>query len=264
METILEVNGVTKDFSPAFSLSGLLSSGLRRPSATRALDGLSLTLTKGSTLGILGPNGAGKTTLLKIISTLILPDKGSVKVNGQILGENDERIKASVGLATSGERSFYWRLSGRQNLDFFAAMYSLGKKQAAERIKELLELFGVTYQDKRFDSYSTGMQQKFALMRALIHDPEILLLDEPTKSLDYASSLELRNFIKDVLVKKHGKTVIFTTHHMDEAIDFGGIFMILHEGKLFAYGTLEELRAETNLPTASLGEIFVRLTGGAK
>lgn len=262
MDPILEVNGVTKDFVPPFSLTGLISSGLRRPQATRALDDLSFSLDKGSTLGILGPNGAGKTTLLKILSTLILPDKGSVKINGLALGRHDEQIKGYIGLSASSERSFYWRLTGRQNLEFFAAMYGLDKIRASLRIDELFGLFGITYEDRRFDSYSTGMQQKFALMRALIHDPQILLLDEPTKSLDYTSSIELRNFIKDVLLKKCGKTVIFTTHHMDEAIDFSGLFMILNKGKLFAYGSLDELRAKASLPSGSLGEIFIRLTGG--
>lgn len=261
MDPILEIKNVTKDFIPPFSFSEILKFGPKRANVTRAINDLSFTLHKGSVLGILGPNGAGKTTLLKIISTLILPDKGSVKVNGFYLNTDDERIKASIGLAASSERSFYWRLTGRQNMEFYAAMYGLDKAKTASRIEELLKLFGITYQDKRFDSYSTGMQQKFALMRALIHDPPILLLDEPTKSLDYTSSLELRNFIKEALVKKLGKTVIFTTHHMDEALDFGGIFMILNEGRLFAFGTMEELRARAALQRGSLGEIFIRLTG---
>lgn len=262
MEPILEVKNITKDFFPAFSFTELLKLNFKRAEATRAIDGLSFTLNKGSSLAILGPNGAGKTTLLKIISTLILPDKGSVNVNGYYLEKQDEKIKASVGFAGSAERSFYWRLTGRQNLEFFAAMYGFDKAAAASRICDLFKLFGVAYQDKRFDSYSTGMQQKFALMRALIHDPPMLLLDEPTKSLDYASSLELRSFIREVLVKKQRKTVIFATHQMDEALGFANILMILNYGRLFAYGTLEELRRKAGMPNGSLGEIFMRLTGG--
>ena len=262
MEPILEVKDVTKDFFPAFSLTELLKFNFKSARATRAIDSLSFTLDKGSSLGILGPNGAGKTTLLKILSTLILPDKGSVKVNGYYLEKQDEKIKASIGFAGSSERSFYWRLTGKQNLEFFAAMYGFDRAGCASRIHDLFKLFGVTYQDKRFDSYSAGMQQKFALMRALIHDPPILLLDEPTKSLDYASSLELRSFIKEVLVKKQRKTVVFTTHQMDEALGFADILMILNYGRLFAYGTLEELRRKAGMPNGSLGDIFIRLTGG--
>ena len=261
MEPIMEVNDVTKDFFPAFSFTELLKFNFKRASTTRAIDRVSFTLDKGSSLAILGPNGAGKTTLLKILSTLILPDKGSVKINGSYLDARDEKIKASIGFAGVAERSFYWRLTGRQNLEFFSAMYGLDKARAGSRICELFKLFGVTYQDKRFDSYSTGMQQKFALMRALIHDPPILLLDEPTKSLDYASSLELRSFIKEVLVKEQRKTVVFTTHQMDEALGFADILMILNYGRLFAYGTLEELRRKAGMPDGSLGEIFIRLSG---
>ena len=264
METILEVKNVTKDFIPPLALSKIFAMDFKHIQPTRALEEVSFSINKGSTLAILGPNGAGKTTLLKIISTLILPDKGSVTLNTFSLGTDDDQIKASVGLAASSERSFYWRLTGRQNLEFFAAMYGLNKKRTAGRIDELLELFEVTYQDRRFDSYSTGMQQKFALMRALIHDPAILLLDEPTKSLDYASSLELRNFIKEVLIKKLGKTVLFTTHHMDEALDFADTFMILHEGKVFALGTLDDIRSKPGLKNASLGEIFIKLTRGSQ
>lgn len=259
METILEVKNVTKYFIPPFSLSRALRLDFTHSQPVRALSNISFSLKKGSILAVLGPNGAGKTTLLKIISTLILPDKGSVTIDGFSLGADDDKIKSSVGLAASSERSFYWRLTGRQNLEFFAAMYGLDAIETTARVNELLDLFGVTYQDKRFDSYSTGMQQKFALMRALIQDPEMLLLDEPTKSLDYASSLELRTFIKERLVKIDSKTVIFTTHHMDEALDFADLFMILHEGKIFAFGTLDELRQRAGMKSATLGEIFVRL-----
>lgn len=263
METILEVKNVSKSFYPAFSLSEILRLNFKHLRPVKALENISFTLNKGSVLAILGPNGAGKTTLMKIISTLILPDNGTARVYSTPLGSNDEKIKSCVGLAASSERSFYWRLSGLQNLEFFAAMYGLDKARARLRIDELLKLFAVDYQDKRFDSYSTGMQQKFALMRAMIHDPALLLLDEPTKSLDYASSIELKSLIKDTLVKKLGKTVLFTTHHMDEATDFADLFMILHQGKLFAFGTLDELKSKAGRDCKSLGEIFMRLTGGA-
>jgi sodium transport system ATP-binding protein len=139
-------------------------------------------------------------------------------------------------------------------------MYGLYGRHARRRIEELLTLFKIDYQDKRFDSYSTGMQQKFGLMRAMLHDPDLLLLDEPTKSLDYTAARDLRNFIKEHLVKEQNKTVIFTTHHMEEAIDFADLFMILHKGKVIAFGTLEELRSRVKKPSAALGEIFVQLT----
>lgn len=262
MDPILEISHITKDFTPPLSVLKMLRSGSGRGNATRALDDVSFTLPKGSVLAILGPNGAGKTTLLKILSTLILPDAGHVRVNGFVLGKDDEKIKSSIGLAASSERSFYWRLTGLQNLEFFAAMYGLDKAGTKTRIRELFDLFEITYQGNRFDSYSTGMQQKFGLMRALLHDPQILLLDEPTKSLDYASAVRLKDFVKDTLVVQQGKTVIFTTHQMDEAANFADVFMILRNGKIFGFGTLEDLKRIAGDNTASLGNIYVKLTQG--
>lgn len=257
---MLKVNNVTQNFFSPFSLRRLATLDFQSPSFTRALDDVSFSLPQGSILAVLGPNGAGKTTLLKIISTLVLPEKGTVEVNGWRLGKDDQRIKASVGLVASCERSFYWRLTGKQNLEFFAAMYGLGNQEAKTRIKNLLQFFQVDYADKRFDSYSTGMQQKFGLMRALLHNPPLLLLDEPTKSLDYPTACDLRNFIKIHLVKEQKKTVIFTTHQMEEAQNFADLFMILHHGKVLAWGTLAELKTKIKDPSATLGEILVYLT----
>ncbi len=257
---MLKVHHIIKDFPTPFSLRGLATLNFKRHSSTRALDDVSFTLSKGSVLAVLGPNGAGKTTLLKIISTLILPEKGTVEINGWKLGKDDEQIKACVGLVSSCERSFYWRLTGRQNLEFFAAMYGLYGKHARIRTEELLKIFKIDFLDKRFDSYSTGMQHKFGLMRSMLHDPAVLLLDEPTKSLDYTTARDLKNFIKEHLVKKHKKTVIFTTHHMEEALDFADLFMILDQGKVLALGTLDELRTIVKNTSATLEEIFVQLT----
>jgi ABC-2 type transport system ATP-binding protein len=257
---MLKVTSITKDFIAPISLRELAMLDFRRHCSTRALDDVSFSLSKGSILAVLGPNGAGKTTLLKVISTLILPDKGTVEVNNWRLGKDDEKIKSCVGLVASCERSFYWRLTGRQNLEFFAAMYGLSSKPLLMRIKELVELFKIDYLDKRFDSYSTGMQQKLGLMRSLLHDPQLLLLDEPTKSLDFTTARDLRNFIREHLIKKQKKTVIFTTHHMDEAMDFADQFMILDQGKIRASGGLEDLRAAVKDKSATLEQIFVRLT----
>ncbi|HDH13549.1 MAG TPA: ABC transporter ATP-binding protein [Nitrospirae bacterium] len=257
---ILEVDGLSKDFIPPLSFRKLIGLDFRHRRQTRALEDVSFSLKKGKILGVLGPNGAGKTTLLKILATLILPDKGSVLINGWSVGIDDNKIKSLIGLVSSQERSFYWRLTGRQNLEFFALMYDL--ENPGNKIEELFDLFEIDYQDNRFDSYSTGMKQKFALMRGLLNDPGLLLLDEPTRSLDYTTSLNFRNFIKENLVLEKGKTVVFTSHNMDEAMHFCDIFMILHKGRLYAMGTLDELRKKINNQTASLGEIFVKLTEG--
>jgi ABC-2 type transport system ATP-binding protein len=260
MNHILEVDRVTKDFYPPLSNRQFFTLQFRGRKPVRALDDISFSLERGKILGVLGPNGAGKTTLLKIIATLILPNKGSVILNGCRVGADDKKIKSYVGLVLSHERSFYWRLTGRQNLEFFAALYGLNKQETKSRIEELFQLLEVDYQDKRFDFYSSGMQQKFALMRALIHDPELLLLDEPTKGLDYKTSLNLKKFIKEELVQKKGKMALFTTHRMEEAPDFCDQFLILNKGKSYGMGTLEQLRKSMNRPSASFGEIFLKLT----
>lgn len=254
----IEVERLTKDFIPALSFRKLLRLDFKHTAPTRALEDVSFSLKKGEILGILGPNGAGKTTLLKIISTLVLPDQGNVSICGSRVGEDDGRIKSLIGLATSEERSFYWRLTGLQNLEFFASLYGLKKGQARSRIARLLKLLDVDYAEKRFDSYSTGMKRKFALIRALLHDPKILLLDEPTKSLDYNSACQLRDII--TTQAREGRTIIFATHNIQEAEDLCDLFMILHRGRIFGLGTLEQLRKVTRCPSASLADVYLELT----
>lgn len=256
MNNAVEVINLSKNFN----VCGFIR---HKRIVTAALSDVSLAVKTGECVAILGPNAAGKTTLLKILSCLILPDKGEVFIGGHPLSSNEVKTKSLVGLVTGEERSFYWRLTGRQNLEFFAALYGLGKNEFKKRADELFTILQLDpqMQHKRFDSYSSGIKQKFALIRALLHNPELLLLDEPFKSLDYNAAIHLKNFIKDDLVQKQKKTVIFTTHHMDEAIDFCDRFLILHKGKIFAFGTLDELRQKIGTPSARLGEIFLKLTG---
>lgn len=254
----IEIQQLTKDFIPPLSFRKLLRLDFKHTKPTRALDDISFSLKKGEILGVLGPNGAGKTTLLKIIATLVLPDQGKVTISGNRVGKNDEKIKSIIGLATSEERSFYWRLTGKQNLEFFASLYDLNKRQSESRIQHLLELFNLDYIDKRFDSYSTGMKRRLSIVRALLHNPEILLLDEPTKSLDYNSACQLRNFVKKETLQ--GRTIICATHNMEEAEDLCNLFLILHEGRIYGLGTLEELRKKISSSSATLSEIYLRLT----
>lgn len=251
MNPLLRVENISKNFTS-------------RKNITRALDEVSFCLEKGKILGVLGPNGAGKTTLLKIISTLIIPDWGKVYLNNIDTQENEEETKSRIGMVLAPERSFYYRLTGRQNISFFADLYGLDAAKKSSRIKELFDILSIDYQNKRFDSYSTGMQQRLSIARALLHDPELLLFDEPTKSLDFPTATILRRFIKEELCKKRGKTIIFTTHHMEEALDFTDLFMILNKGKVIEIGTLEELRSLTDSPKAAIGEIFLKLTGDNK
>ena len=209
-----------------------------------ALDNLNLTIKKGEVFGLLGPNGAGKTTLVKVLCTLLPPDEGTAKVNGFDVIKQQMRVKESIGtLFSVGERGFFWRLSGYSNLEFFAAINNVPRKGRHERIMKVLQLVGL--EDKAFvvfQKYSGGMKRKLALARALLPDPPILLLDEPTTGLDVTSSHTIRNFIKNDLGKKHGKTVLYTTHYIEEVSQMCDRVGIMNRGRIVALDTPDALK----------------------
>jgi len=208
----------------------------------RAVQDVNIAVEQGELLGLVGPNGAGKTTLIKLLSTLIVPTAGTATVNGYDLQE-EGRIKASIGLVTGDERSFYWRLTGRQNLEFFAALSGCSGHEARHRIEEVLESMGLADRaDERFQTYSTGMKQRLALARGLLHDPRILFMDEPTKSLDPTATHRLHRLIKEDLAGRQGKTVLLTTHRLEEAELLCDRVAIMDRGLIRVCGTLAELR----------------------
>ncbi len=255
----LKVQNLSKCFFPAVGFRNLLKPGPKKQKSVPALRDISFSVNKGETLVILGSNGAGKTTLLKILSTIILAEEGQININGWSPNKDDDKIKSLLGLVFPQERSFYWRLTGKQNLEFFAAMHGLDQKTTSARIQELMETFKIdpSTQNRRFDVYSTGIKQKFALIRALLNSPELLLLDEPTRSLDYNTAITLRNYIKHSLQQK---TVIIATHNLEEAEYLGEQFLILQQGRPLAQGSLQDLKDKVNKPHATLGDIFLTLT----
>jgi ABC-2 type transport system ATP-binding protein len=214
-----------------------------RPSRTViAVDNVNLTVERGELFGLLGPNGAGKTTLIKLLCTLIVPTSGTARVNGYDLQQEDA-IKSSVGLVSGDERSFYWRLSGRRNLEFFASLHGLPAPQRHRRVEDVLELMELReVADQVFQSYSTGMRQRLSLARGLLNNPVILFLDEPTKSLDPIATRHLHDFIKNGLVGQRGVTVFLTTHHLEEAEHLCQRIAIMDKGRIRACGTISELR----------------------
>ena len=229
----------------------------------RALDGVSLRVGHGSIFGLLGTNGAGKTTLIKIIFNLLIPTSGSVQVLGQDPLHHGRAVRSRMGMVNSEERSFYWRISGRRNLEFFAALHDMDRGSTSRRIEELGELTGISeFLDVPFSDYSSGMRQKTAVARALLHDPEVLLLDEPTHSLSPEAAYPLQDFIRDELVGKRGKTVFLATQDMNEAERMCDDVGVLHRGRLLYLGPLAGLleRGRRELGDgAGLGEIFVEL-----
>lgn len=235
---------------------------LGKKKAVLALDSVNLQVKKGEILGLLGPNGAGKTTLIKILCSLILPDKGNVKIAGYDLKKQEGLAKSRIGLVTGEERSLYWRLSGRQNLEFFGVIYNLTKNEINERIDKINAILEIDDLDKPFENYSTGMKHRIALARCLISDPEAIFMDEPTKSLDPASANKLRSFIKEILVKKFGKTVFFTTHQTEEASELADRIAIICNGKIKECGRIEEINIRSGLDKdTQLKELYLKIAG---
>lgn len=254
---LIKLNNVSKTFFPPLTWRQLLRLNLKKTNPVLALKNINLGFQSGKITGILGPNGAGKTTLLKCISTIITPDFGDIDVNGFNVNTHDNQIKSMIGIISAQERSFYWRLTGLQNLQFYASLYGLKKPHAKARIDELFRIFHIDYENKRFDSYSTGMKRKFSLIRALLHNPDILLLDEPTKSLDFKTTLELKTMLKEL--SSEGKTIIYATHDIADAQNFCDQFIIMQKGEVLKTGSFDELRNSIKSEKTKLSEIYLEL-----
>ena len=240
-EYAIQTIDLTKTFKTKTPTSNLFK---RQTQSVNAIDNLNLSIKKGELFGLLGPNGAGKTTLVKILCTLLPPDHGIATVNGFDVAKQQMQVKQSIGTIFSvGERGFFWRLSGYSNLEFFAAINNVPRSGRQQRIMEVLELVGL--QEKAFEifqKYSGGMKRKLALARALLANPPILLLDEPTTGLDVTSSRNIRDFIKNDLSKKHGKTVLYTTHYIEEVSQMCDRVGIMNKGKIVALDTPDALK----------------------
>ena len=210
---------------------------------TIALDHVNVKIRSGELFGLLGPNGAGKTTFVKCLSTILIPDEGTAIINGFDIREQTQMVRASLGLVIGGERTLYWKLTAKDNLMYFASLYKIPRNEAKERVNELLRLMDLADRaDERLEDYSTGMRQKIAIARALLHNPPILLLDELTLGLDPTFSRQIRNQIKE-LCQEEGKTVLLATHYMKEADDLCDRVAIMNDGKVVAVDSPNRLKA---------------------
>jgi ABC-2 type transport system ATP-binding protein len=210
-------------------------------SETEVLHQISFSVDQGEIVGLLGPNGAGKTTLIKILCTLLRPTTGYARVNGYDVVREASAVRHSVGYVVADERSFHWRLTGRQNLRFFAALNNLVGTQGRRRVQEVMEIVELEREaDEPFLHYSTGTRQRMAIARGLLTDPPILLLDEPTRSLDLPAAQALRGLVRSTLAAQ-GRTVLIATHNMDEATELCGRVAVIDRGELRAWGTPAEL-----------------------
>ncbi len=201
------------------------------------LRGISLTVGRGELLGLLGPNGAGKTTLLKAMATLLLPDRGTIVVDGVDVCAQPLAAKRKIGFCLSEERSFYYRLTARSNLEFFATLHGLHGAAMRRRVEEVArEVDLVDALDRRFAAFSSGMRQRLTVARALLGDPAIMVLDEPTRAVDPVHAEELRRFIREHLVDRLGKTVILATNLLEEAWQLCDRIAVVNDGVIVALG----------------------------
>jgi ABC-2 type transport system ATP-binding protein len=205
-EPAIAVAEVTRVFEPR----------RKRDARVVALDAVSLEIPEGEIHGLLGPNGAGKTTLVKILSTVLVPTSGRAHVLGHDVVEDTRSVRPLIGIVFGGERGLYWRLTGRQNLEYWGALYKLSSARTRTRAQELLERVGLTDRaDERVETYSRGMKQRLHLARGLVGDARILFLDEPTTGMDPLAAREFRSLIAEL--KSEGRTILLATHDMVEA-----------------------------------------------
>lgn len=227
----IDVKGLRKSYPKKIPLP------FRKVEWVEAVKGVSFKVKKGELFGLLGPNGAGKTTTIKMLTTLLEPSGGTARVLGLDVRRDAREIRRRINLVAEGERTLYWRLSAYENLKYFARIYYVPKSEEKERIESLLKLVGLW--ERRNDlvmNFSRGMKQRLAIAKALINDPEVLFLDEPTLGLDVQSAIFVREFVKK-LVKEEGKTVLLTTHYMAEAEELCDRIAIIDHGKIIAMDT---------------------------
>ena len=238
---MIEVDGLVKVFHD------------RKRGEVRAVDGICFEVNPGEIFGLLGLNGAGKTTTLRMLATILTPTAGTAKVDGYDIRENPVEVRRRVGFLT-GDTGLYHRLTPRELLSYFGELYGMDRKKINNRIEELSTLLDMEgFLDVKIDKLSQGMKQKTSIARTLMHDPQVLLLDEPIKGLDVLTSLNIIEFIRNS--KRMGKTIIFSTHVMREAERLCDRIGIIHEGRIIKVGTLEGWRQETGLH--DLEDIFV-------
>jgi len=229
----------------------------KRYGAVEALAGVTFSCKSGEVYGLLGPNGAGKTTTLRILSTAIRPTSGSATVDGVDVVSNPDEVRRRIGFL-SGTTGLYGRLTAREMIRYFGRLYGMTDEAIDRRCGELFETLGMReFADRRCDKLSTGMKQKVGIARTIVHDPRVAIFDEPTAGLDVVTSRSIVDLI--ARCRAEGKCVILSTHNMAEARKLCDRIGIIHQGRLHAEGTAEELLRQAGV--ADLEEAFLKITG---
>jgi ABC-2 type transport system ATP-binding protein len=240
---MLELEGVTKRYG-----------------AFTAVDHIDLSVPRGKIFGFLGPNGAGKTTTIRMVSGVLLPTSGRILIGGDDSAKNPEEAKSRIGYIP--DRPYlYEKLSGSEFLRFVAGLWGRDGRETEERAERLLELFSLSqWRDELVESYSHGMRQKLLISSALIHQPELIVVDEPMVGLDPKSARILKDLLRTYA--DNGGTVFLSSHTLEVVEVLCDVLAIIHEGKIIAGGTMEELRGQAQAGEAHLEEIFLKVTGG--
>ena len=230
---------ITQNITKIYKSTGLLTRKKQEP--LLAVNNLSFQVEQGQIFGLLGVNGAGKTTVARILCTLLEPTSGTATVAGFDVVRQANNVRKVVNMIPGGERMLYARLTGRENLSYFADLYNVDLRHKRQRIEALLDLVGLTKSaDKRVEQYSKGMKQRLQIARGLINDPSHLFMDEPTLGLDAPVAREIRKMIKERL----DKTILFTSHYMEEVEELCDAVAILHKGQIVKQGTPAELKQQ--------------------
>ena len=230
----------------------------RKRGEIRAVDGVSFRCAPGQIYGLLGANGAGKTTTLRMLATLLRPASGTAEVAGHDVTREPQQVRACVGFLSTAT-ALYGRLTATEMVEYFGRLHGLDEEKLSARVAEIFTTLEMhEFRDRRCDKLSTGMKQKVSIARTLVHDPPVMIFDEPTLGLDVMMARVIVRFIREC--RERGKTVIFSTHVMSEAEKLCDRIGIIHNGRLLAEGSLAELRDRCH--ETDLEEIFVRVVGG--
>jgi sodium transport system ATP-binding protein len=258
-EPAIQVESLAKSFPPARSGWRTFFQPFEKPTAV-ALAGLSFEVREGESLAVLGPNGAGKSTLLRIIATLLVPTRGLARVAGHDTVHESRAVRRRLGYHAGTDHGFYARLTARQNLLFFGQLNQLSHPTATQRISQLAEQFHLgEVLDRQVRTLSSGTVQRLSLARSLLHQPSVLLLDEPTRSLDAIAAAEFRRFLKSEILCKGQTSLLFASHTLPEVELLADRVAVIDAGRLLACDSPSNLKRNTGV--SSLEEVFLRLTG---
>ena len=228
------------------------------------LQNVSFQVAPGQIVALVGQNGAGKTTLIKILASLVKPTGGKALIRGYDIIKESIQAKSNIGFVPSEERSFYWRLTGRQNLRFFASLHNIHGKASERRVDSALEAVGLGGEDHVcFKEYSSGMKQALGIARGILHDPRVLLLDEPTRSLSPDVAMKIRRLMRHQ-ARKEGKTILISSHNLIEVEELADRIVVLRHGIITAIGSLSDLKTLAgSSPATTLETLFEHFTHGA-